>query len=83
MQPKRKRTETVSETATIVIVNRPAPEIKTGRCAQCDAGVFWIAQTALELFGISPLPEDSAIHTSGSDICSRSLIKEIRSGENI
>jgi hypothetical protein len=83
MQTTRKRTETVSETATIVIVNKPAADIRTGRCAQCDAEVFWIAQNALGLFGISPLLNDGTIHKSGSDFCSRSLIKEIRSGENI
>ena len=83
MQTKRKRTETVSETATIVIVKKTAPQIRTGRCTQCDSEVLWIAQDALGLFGISPLRDDVAIHTSGRDICSRSLIKEIRSGENI
>ena len=51
-------------------------------CEQCAAEVFWIAPTEINLLGISELPESGAIHKIGGRICSRSLIKKIKKGEN-
>ena len=83
MKTKRKRTETISETATLLIVKNTTAADRAGWCGECQADVMWISVAALDLFGITTLPENGAIHMSGSDVCSRSLIKEIKNGENI
>ena len=82
MQTKRKRTETISETATLLFVKTTTAGPRAGWCAHCDADVVWIAHDALDLLGIPHLPENGSIHASGSEICLRSLIKETRNGEN-
>ncbi len=83
MRTKRKRTETIEETATLLILkDKTAGEI-VGRCDECHAEVMWIAFTALRLFGISTLPENGEVHISGSYVCSRSLMNRISDGENI
>jgi hypothetical protein len=83
METKRKRTETTSETATLLLIEKTAASGRTGRCGDCDARVLWIPAGELHLFGIAKAPESSLLHSSGTDICSRSLINLIRSGENI
>lgn len=81
MQTKRKRTETISETATVVFVKNANTGVRTGWCIECGADVLWIAIRALGLFGITGLPVSSTLHPHGDEICSRALIKKIKGGE--
>jgi hypothetical protein len=83
METRRKRTETTSETATLVVVEKTWSPGRIGRCGNCDAEVIWIPTTEVHLFGIAVVPESRVLHFSGTDICSRSLINLIRNGENI
>jgi hypothetical protein len=81
MQIKRKRTETINETASLFIVKKTTADARNGWCRQCEREVFWITPGELKLFGIATVPENGAIHTNGDEICSRSLIEEIKKGE--
>jgi hypothetical protein len=83
METKRKRIETTSETATVLLIEKTAAPGRTGRCGVCDARVLWIPAGELYLFGINEVSQSEILHSSGTDICSRSLINLIRSGENI
>ena len=78
MQTKRKRTEIISETATLLIVKKTTSGYSAGWCSECDAEVLWIAPAAFDLFGISNLSGNGVIHKSGAEICSRSLIEEAK-----
>ncbi|MDQ6785504.1 MAG: hypothetical protein M3033_01610 [Acidobacteriota bacterium] len=80
MQTKKRRIETVSETTTLLILKNSNVDARQSWCEQCAAEVFWIAPTEIGLFGISELPS-GAVHTNGDRICSRSLIEEVRKGE--
>jgi hypothetical protein len=83
MQTKKKRTETISETETILFIKKTLPDQRGRWCPQCQSEVLWIGPAALHLLGIMIPPESDAIHKSRGDFCSRSLINEIRNGENI
>jgi hypothetical protein len=83
METRRKRTKTTSETATVVVIEKTWPSGRIGRCGNCNAQVIWIPTVELHFFGITEVPESSILHSSGTDICSRSLINLIRNGENI
>ncbi len=78
MPTKKKRTETTSETITLVVSKKPANSPLKGWCEQCAAEVFWILSAEIELFGIIDLPQSNAIHKNGARLCSRTLIKEIK-----
>lgn len=82
MQTKRKRTEIVSETTTLIILKNSSVGARQSWCGHCAAEVFWIAPKEINLFGVSDLPESGAFHTNGDFICSRSLIEEVKKGEN-
>ena len=77
MQTKKKRIEIVSETTTLIILKNSSVGARQSWCGQCVAEVFWIAWAEINLFGISNLPKNGAIHTNGDFFCSRSLIEEI------
>jgi hypothetical protein len=83
MQTKKKRTETISETETILFVKNPAADACVLWCPQCGSEVLWIGPAALPLLGITRALDGDAIHKNGGDVCSRSLIKEFENGENI
>jgi len=83
MQTRKKRTEIVSETRTLLILKKTTNGIQADWCEQCGAEVFWIAPTEISLLGISQLPESGAIHKKGGRVCSRSLIEEIKKGEKL
>lgn len=85
MKTKRKRTETISETATVLILKNSNIRTHVEWCESCAAEVVWIApKSAAQLIGLSPrsiyrLLESGAIHfTEASDeepqICSSSLL---------
>lgn len=81
MKTKRKRIEIVSETTTLLIMKNLSEGTRQSWCERCAAEVFWIARAEINLFGISDLTENSAFHTNGDFICSRSLIEEVKKGE--
>jgi len=83
MQTKKKRTETISETETILFIKKILVDNGVRWCPQCQSEVLWIERAALHLLGIMTPPDDEEIHKSRSEFCSRSLINEIRNGENI
>jgi hypothetical protein len=82
MQTKKKRTETISETKTVLFIKKTATDMCVGWCPQCRSDVLWIGPAALYLLGMVMPPVNDAIHTSGGELCSRSLITELRNGEN-
>jgi hypothetical protein len=81
MPTKKKRIEIVSETSTLLILKNSNIGARHGWCGQCGAEVIWIAPTAICMFGISDSSEIGAVHTNGDEICSRSLIQQIKKGE--
>lgn len=83
MQTKKKRTETISETETILFIKKTLPNTGVRWCPECESDVLWIGPAALYLLGITSPPDNDAIHKSGDIFCSRSLIQKIRDGENI
>ena len=79
MQTRKKRTETISETTTLLIMKNSTAEASVvGWCEQCCAEVLWIASEALTLFGISGTIKRGGMHIRGGSICSRSLIEEVK-----
>lgn len=82
MRTKKKRTEIISETTTLLILKNSKGGERQSRCEQCAAEVFWIALSEIELFGVSGLPSE-AVHTYGKFVCSRSLIEEVKKGEKL
>lgn len=80
---KKKRTETTSETTTLLFLKNSADGERKSWCDQCAAKVFWLAPTEINLFGISDLAETDAWHTNGEFICSRSLINQLKKGEKL
>ena len=83
MRTKRRRTEIVTETETLLILKKKLPGIRQGRCVRCNADVVWIARDATALVGIFDLTESNSTHSNGDYLCSRSLIEEIRKGVKI
>ena len=83
MQTKKKRIEIISETTTLLILKNSNAGARQSWCEQCAAEVFWIARAEINLFGVSDLPENGAIHTNGDFVCSRSLFEEIKKGEKL
>ena len=81
MRTTTRRTETTSETLTLLITRRSTSATRVFWCGLCDTEVLWITPKAIELFGIFDLPKSNAVHMTGEEICSRSLIEEIRKGE--
>jgi hypothetical protein len=78
----RKRTETTSETQTLMLIEKTTARAGKGPCLICDAEVVWIPKHELELFGIVASREGLSFHTNhGGAICSRSLIRSIKNGE--
>jgi hypothetical protein len=82
MQTRKRRIETISETTTLFILKNSAKSTRQGWCEQCLAETLWIASTEIGLLGISDIPEDCPVHRNFGRVCSRSLIEEIRKGEN-
>ncbi|MEO7672583.1 MAG: hypothetical protein ABIU09_00725 [Pyrinomonadaceae bacterium] len=78
MQVKKKRTETTSESVTLLIISNSASPAREDWCEECRADVFWIKHAALKLFGISCLPDPTAVHTKAGEFCARSLIERIK-----
>jgi hypothetical protein len=81
MKTAKKRTEIVSETTTLLILKNSAHSTRQSWCEQCEQEVIWIAPTEIGLFGISDLSEIGAVHTNGIEICSRSLVEQIKKEE--
>ena len=81
MKTKRKRIETISETTTLLLLKNLNNSTRQSWCGQCQADVFWISPTEINLFGIYELPL-AAVHRIGNLICSHSLFKEFVKGKN-
>ncbi len=81
MRTKRKRTEIVSETKTLIILKNSSVGARQSWCVHCAAEVFWIVRAEINLFGIFNLPKSGEFHTNGDLICSRSLIEEVKKRE--
>ena len=78
METAKKRTETISETTTLLILKKTVSNMQPDWCEKCAAEVFWIAPTEISLLGVSRLPDSKEIHRNGEQICLRSLIKEVK-----
>jgi hypothetical protein len=81
MKTKKKRTETFSETTTIVFLKNSNAGAQVNWCERCMAEVIWISSTELGLFDISDIAEIGRAHVNGNRFCSRSVINEIRNGK--
>ena len=82
MQTRKRRTETISETNTLVILRSIGNGQGSSWCSDCSADVHWITPDALTLFGITELPTGKTMHKRGEDVCSRSLVQTLDTGEN-
>ena len=79
MQTRRKRTETVSETTTLLFLKKTVKQMQTDWCNKCAAEVFWIEAAEISLLGISDMPDSTAkMHINGGRFCLRSLIQEVK-----
>lgn len=78
MKTKKKRTETFSETTTIVFLKNSTAGARVNWCERCVAEVVWIPAAEISLFGISDLAEIGRAHVKENRFCSRSVINEIR-----
>src|SRR5262245_10930812 len=72
---RKKRTITVSETATLLSLKLKSNEIRRGWCNECTTEVIWLElHTAMEIFAMPRLFEECMVHVSEGRVCSRSLI---------
>ena len=71
---KRKRTITVTETATLLSLRFGSKEMRRDWCAECAADVTWIElPLVIELINFSRFAENCVVHLSDGRVCSRSL----------
>ena len=78
METAKKRTETISETTTLLILKKTVSDMVPDWCKKCAAEVFWIAPSEIGLLGVSRLPDSKKIHRNGERICLRSLIEDVK-----
>lgn len=71
----KKKTQTVTETTTLLCLKIKPKETGRDWCPECAAEVVWLTPSAaIELSGISELPKECMVHTNGNRICLRSLL---------
>jgi hypothetical protein len=74
---RKRRTITVSETATLLSLKLKGNEIRRGWCNECATEVIWLElTTAIEIFAMAS--EKSLVHFSAGRVCSRSLTRYLR-----
>ena len=76
---RKKRTITVNETATLLLLRLKSKETQQNWCSECESEVLWIdLHTAVELFGMTNLSKKCVVHLNEGRVCSRSLMDQIK-----